>query len=211
MKYLIDHIPDSLISENPNLQKFVEVLQGMLNIEQKEVKNYVHNFLYPLVYDIRIMRRYVDEWKAEYTEQSSRICLDCLYRNYFEIYSRKGTSIGLQKLLQCLFSVDSYPEVEIELYQMGKPLILFDDIRPYDWLPEGQDIANETEATAGNEMWCPTLLDTTWQDSMATLTINVSGLGYTPTPEFLVFIDAVIVLYLPMISRNFINIQLNIN
>ena len=211
MKYLINHIPDNILSENPNLQKFGGVLQGMLDIEQSEIKNYVRNFLYPLVYDIRVMRRYVDEWKAEYTEQSSRICLDCLYRNYFDIYSRKGTSIGLQNLLRCLFAVDSYPEVAIELYQMGKPLILFDDIRPYDWLPEGQDIASEIQAPVGQEVWCPTLLDTTWQDSMATLTINVTGLGYTPTPEFLVFIDAVIVLYLPMVRRNLVNIQLNIN
>ena len=211
MKYLINHIPDNILSENPNLQKFVGVLQGMLDIEQSEIKNYVRNFLYPLVYDIRVMRRYVDEWKAEYTEQSSRICLDCLYRNYFDIYSRKGTSIGLQNLLRCLFAVDSYPEVAIELYQMGKPLILFDDIRPYDWLPEGQDITNEIQAPVGQEVWCRTLLDTTLQDSMATLTINVTGLGYTPTPEFLVFIDAVIVLYLPMVRRNLVNIQLNIN
>jgi len=211
MKYLINHIPDNILLENVPLKKFVGVLEGMLEIEQSEIKNYVRNYLYPLVYDIRVMRRYVDEWKAEYTEQSSRICLDCLYRNYFEIYSRKGTAIGLQKLLQCLFSVDAYPEVIVESYQMGKPLILFDEQRPFDWLPEGQDVASEIQATVGNEVWCPTLLDTTWQDSMALLKVDVTGLGYTPTTEFLVFINSIIVLYLPMVSRNFVNIQLNIN
>lgn len=210
MNTLTNHIPDEILKENVPLKKFLGVLEEMLKVEKSEIRNYVANYMYPLVYDIRIMRRYVDEWRAEYTEQSSRICLDCLYRNYFEIYSRKGTYIGLQKLLRCLFAVDTYPEITIEEYNMGKPLILFDDVRPYDWLPEGQDLANELNAPAGEEIWCPTLLDDTWSHTIATLTITVSGLGYTPTAEFLQFINSVIVLYLPMVSSELVSIDLNI-
>ena len=210
MKYLINHIPDAILEENKPLQKFVAVLQGMEDIEDGEIRNYVNNFLYPLVYDIRVLRRYVDEWKAEYTEESTRICLDCLYRNYYDIYSKKGTAKALQKLLQCLFAVDVIPEVTINNYTIGKPLILSDNNKIYDFLPEGQEVANEYEALAGEEIWCPTLLDDNWDDNMATLEVTIENLNYTPTPEFMVFINSVIVLYLPMVSKNFVNTQLNI-
>lgn len=203
------HIPDSIKENNKPLEKLLGVLDGMLKLRKDELFNYTRNFLYPLVSDIRIMRRYVDEWRAEYTEESSKQCLDCLYRNYFEIYSRKGTKIGLIKLLKCLFWVDGEPEVIIESYTPGKPLILFDDDKPYDWLPSGQDIANEVLAPAGEELWSPTLLDDTWIHQQAILNITID-IGYTPSVEFLDFIKSVIVLYLPMVSRDFVIINLNI-
>ena len=203
------HIPDSIRNNNKNLEKLLLVLDGMMKLKKDGLFNYTRNFLYPLVSDIRIMRRYVDEWKAEYTEQSSKYCLDCLYRNYFEIYSRKGTKEGLVKLLKCLFWVDGEPDVIIEDYIPGKPLILFDDDKAYDWLPEAQDIANEILAPAGEELWCPTLLDDTWLHQKAIVNITVI-VGYTPSAEFIDFIKSVIVLYLPMVSRNFVIINLNI-
>jgi len=203
------HIPDDIMQENINLDKFLKIFDGLMKVKKDNVFYYIRNFMYPLVHDIRIMRRYVDEWKAEYTEQSTRFCIDCLYRNYFEIYSRKGTKIGLKKLLTCLFWVDEEPDITIDTYVMGKPLILFDDDRAYDWLPEDTDIAGEILSPAGSEIWCPTLLDDTWDYCMATLTITID-INYTPTPEFLEFIKSVIVLYLPMISPNFIVINLNI-
>lgn len=203
------HIPPDILNNNPNLAKYAPIINGLLKLRKDEIDKYTRSFLFPLVDDIRIMRRFVDEWKAEYTEQSTRICIDCLYRNYYDIYSRKGTRIGLIKLLTCLFWQDEQPTVTVDSYVMGKPLILFDDDRAYDWLPEGQDIANETEALPGEEVWCPTLLDTTWLDCKVTIDITVT-LNYTPTPEFLEFIRGVIVLYLPMVSRDFVIINLNI-
>lgn len=203
------HIPNSIVSNNKNLEKLLKVLNGMLHIRKEQVFVYTRSFLYPLVSDMKIMRRYIDEWKAEYTEESSRFCIDCLYRNYFYIYSRKGTYDGLIKLLTCLMLVDEEPFVTIEGYRVGKPLILFDDNKPFDWLPEGQDLANELSAVSGEEVWCPMLLDDTWLHQYATLDITVD-INYTPTPEFMEFLRSVIVLYLPMISRNFINININI-
>lgn len=202
------HIPDEIRKNNNNLNKLLKVLDGMLKVRKDELFNYTRNFLYPLVSDIRIMRRYVDEWRAEYTEESNRLCLDCLYRKYFDIYSRKGTEQGLIYLLTCLFWVDDEPTITIDEYVGGKPLILFDDDAPYDVLPNGQDIANEVLATAGNEVWCPTLLDDTWVHCYTSITITID-IPYTPTPEFIEFIKSVIVLYLPMVSPDFTVINLN--
>ena len=203
------HIPDSIIKDNPNLIKFLKVLDGMNKTRKDEIENFTRSFMFPLVSDIRTMRRYVDGWKAEYTEQSTKICLDCLYRSFFDIYSRKGTRLGLEKLLRCLFWVTEEPVITIAEYTIGKPLILFDDDRPYDWLPEGQDIANEVLASVGEEIWCPTLLDDTWADTKTTITITVD-INYVPSATFLAFIRSVIVLYLPMVSRDFIIINLDV-
>jgi hypothetical protein len=154
------------------------------------------------------MRRYVDEWNAEYLETSSRLCIDCLYRNYHYIYSRKGTISGIKRLLKCLFYVDFEPTVEVISYHTGKPLILSDDFLFVDWLPEGQDIENEIGATAGEELWCPTLLDETWLDTYTTFEVTI-GLNYVPTEEFLAFIRAVLALYLPMVNPDILTININ--
>lgn len=203
------HIPDSIRQDNKPLEKFLLILEGMLKLRKDEIFKYIRTFMYPLVSDMRSMRRYVDEWGAEYTENSSKECLDCLYQNYFEIYSRKGTELGLIKLLECLFWVEGNHNITINSYVRGKPLILFDEARPYDWLPSGQDIANEVLAPVGEEVWCPTLLDDTWLYQKATLDVLID-IDYTPTTEYLDFIKSVILLYLPMISKDFIIINLNI-
>tara|TARA_Y100000034_G_scaffold29728_1_gene36167 strand:+ start:42709 stop:43353 length:645 start_codon:yes stop_codon:yes gene_type:complete len=203
------HIPDNILKGNNNLDKLLKVLNGMLELRRENVDTYARRYLHPLVSDISTMRRYVDQWDAEYTENSSRPCLDCLYRNYFDIYSSKGTLAGIKKLLKCLFWVSQEPTITIDDFDMGKPLILFDDNVPNDYLPNGQDLANEVEAASGEELWVPTLLDDSWlqQQSLLNITINA---GYAPTQEFLEFIKSVIVLYLPMVSENFIIINLNI-
>ena len=203
------HIPDDILKENKNLEKLLGVLDGMLKLRKDELFNYTNVFLYPLVSDIRTMRRYVDEWKAEYTEESSVMCLDCLYRNYSNIYSKKGTYEGLTQFLKCLFWVDAEPTITIDGYTKGKPLILFDDNKPYDVLPNGDDIANEVLANPGEELWCPMLLDDTWAYQKDSLNITIS-LGYTPTEEFILFIKSVIILYIPMVSKDFVTINLNI-
>ena len=131
------HVPEGILADNHNLEKFLGVFEGMLKIRKDELDNYVRRFYYPAVSDIRIMRRYVDEWDAEYLETSTRLCVDCLYRNYSYIYSRKGTVSGIKKLLQCLFYVDVLPEITIDSYTTGKPLILSDDRIFVDWLPNG--------------------------------------------------------------------------
>lgn len=163
LKNFSGHIPDSIRKDNKPLEKLLVILDGMLKVREDELFNYTRNFLYPLVHDIKVMRRYVDDWNAEYTEKSPKICIDCLYRNYYEIYSRKGTKLGLYNLLKCLFWFDKNdePDIVINEYAIGKPLILFNDNKPYDWLPSGLDIANEVLANTGEEQWCPTLLDDT--------------------------------------------------
>lgn len=210
MKYIYNHIPDNTLKDNVNVQKYLEVLQGMLEVEETEIDRYMRRYLFPLVAEIGTMRRFVDEWNAEYLATSTKYCIDCLYRNYFKIYSGKGTEQGLNQLLICLFTEIDTPTVRVTKYTQGKPLILFDDDRVYDWLPEGLDIAMEIEAQAGEEVWCPTLLDDTWEHTQSTIVISIADLGYTPSPSLLSFIQNVIILYLPMISKQQINIELNI-
>lgn len=203
-----NQVPEAILAGNKPLEKFLGVFEGMLKIRKDELDTYVRNFYYPAVADIRIMRRYVDEWNAEYLETSSRLCIDCLYRNYHYIYSRKGTISGIKRLLKCLFYVDFIPEITVISYQTGKPLILSDDFLFVDWLPEGQDISNEIDADLGDELWCPTLLDNTWLDTYTVFTVTI-GLNYVPTAEFLDFIRAVLALYLPMVNPDILTININ--
>lgn len=203
-----NHIPHDIRKENIGLDKFLGVLDGMLKVRKDELFTYTRTFLYPLVSDIRTMRRFVDEWGAEYTESSTKLCLDCLYRKYFEIYSSKGTVIGLEKLLSCLFWVDVEPTVTVTDYIMGKPLILFNDNKAYDWLPNAEDLAGELLASAGDEAYVPTLLDDTWLQQRATINIGVD-INYIPSLDFVEFIKSVVVLYLPMVSRDFLIININ--
>ena len=212
MEYNLDNFhaqtPPDILKNNNEVQKFLDVFNGMLEIRKESLDNYVRRFFYPVVSDIRLMRRYVDEWNAEYLETSSRLCIDCLYRNYSYIYSRKGTISGVKKLLQCLFYVDVLPIITIDEYTGGKPLILSDDYLFVDWLPEGQDIADEVNALSGQEIWCPTLLADTWLHSYTTVTITVQ-VNYTPSPQFLDFIKSVLVLYLPMVNPDILTININ--
>ena len=201
------HVPDGITADNHNLNKFLGVFDAMLKIRKDELDNYVRRFYYPAVSDIRLMRRYVDEWDAEYLETSTRLCVDCLYRNYSYIYSRKGTISGIKKLLQCLFYVDVLPVVTIDSYTTGKPLILSDDRLFVDWLPNGADIQAEVGATAGEEVWCPTLLGDTWLNSYTVIGITVT-VNYTPTKEFIKFIKSVLYLYLPMVNPDILEINI---
>lgn len=204
-----DHIPEEVIKNNPNLAKLLEVLEGMNQARRRQLDVYTRRFLYPLVFDIGLLRRYVDEWNAEYTSRSTNKCLDCLYRNYNAIYSAKGTEKGLIQLLKCLMWVVDEPIIEITGYIGWKPLILFDDNSAYDVLPEGQDIADERLAELGEEIWCPKLLDTTWLHQRTVITIDITA-GYVPNEDFLIFIRSVIILYLPMANPDLTDVELNI-
>lgn len=202
------HTPPDILKNNPDVSSFLDVFNGMLNIRRNELDNYVRRFFYPAVSDIRLMRRYVDEWDAEYLDTSTKLCIDCLYRNYNTIYSSKGTALGIKTLLKCLFYVDEIPVVTIDEFQGGKPLILSDYFLFVDWLPEGQDIANEILPDEENKLYCPTLLDDTWLHSYTNVVITV-GVNYVPTAEFIEFIKSVLVLYLPMVNPEILNITIN--
>lgn len=200
------HIPEATLIGNDELNRLVNIFDGMLKVEENELDTYMRTFIYPAVTDIRMMRRYVDEWSAEYTDKSTKFCIDCLYSNYYNIYSKKGTFDGLKQLLKCLCETNN--QVIIDSFKMWKPLILSDDDRVYDWLPEGQDIANEVTVPVGSEIWCPTLLDDTWDDSKEELIITID-VDYTPSIDFIRFLKELIPKYVPMVSEGFINITLN--
>lgn len=203
---LSDHIPDDILLNNKPLEKILVVLEGLLRIEEQELEKYSRRFLYPLITDMKLRRRYVDEWRAEYLDSSNEVCLECLYINYSTIYREKGTFNGLKTLLTCLLWINVKPEITLDEYTRGKPLILFDDMRNNrDWLPEGEDLAN---ALLGNPVqWCPTLLDDTWEHTYATITITVTA-GYVPNADYIAFMKSVIKLYIPML-KDLVTINLN--
>lgn len=199
------HIPDAILNNNKPLEKLLMVLDGMLKIRENELFDYNRRFLYPLVSDIKLRRRYVDEWNAEYLETTSEACLECLYINYYNIYGKKGTKDGIKQLLKCLLWITVEPEITVTEFIAGKPLILSDDDRPnIDFLPNGEDIANEI---LGNPIvWCPTLLGDTWEHTYAQISITVNA-GYVPTQDYIDFLKSVIVKYIPMV-RKLVNINL---
>lgn len=206
MEKFEDHIPEDILLNNNPLKKLLKVLEGMMKIREDEMVNYTRRFLYPLVTDMKLRRRYIDEWRAEYLYTSSDVCLECLYVNYATIYREKGTENSLKTLLMCLLWIGIKPEVTITEFKFGKPLILSDDFRNNrDWLPEGQDIFNELEANP--TIWCPTLLDDTWEHTYAVITIDISA-GYTPTADYIDFLKSVIKLYIPML-KDLVKINLN--
>jgi len=211
LKTFSGHIPDPILEGNSELTKLIGVLDGMLKVREEELYKYNTSYLFPLLSDINTMRRYVDRWGAEYTEQSSRLCIDCLYKKYYDIYSRKGTSQGLELLLQCLFwnNGGAEPIVGIISYIGGKPLILSDDNVIIDYLPNGEDISNEVDAVVGEEVWNPTLLGDTWLNQYDTVDLTVD-IDYIPSSEFLAFINSVIYLYLPMHNANFSTVNLTL-
>lgn len=203
-----DHTPPDILHENQEVKKFLDIFDGMLNTRREELDNFVRRFYYPAVSDIRLMRRFVDEWDAEYLDTSSKLCIDCLYRNYHYIYSSKGTARGIKRLLECLFYDDVRPIVTLDSFEGGKPLILSDDSIFVDHLPNGEDLADEVDADPGEELWVPTLLGGTWLHHYTKVTITV-GVNYVPTPEFLEFIKSVLTLYLPMVNPDILSITIN--
>lgn len=201
------HIPPNILKENHNLNRFVEVLNGMLEIREECLDDYVRSFFFPVVSDLKIMRRYVDEWGAEYTESSTRFCIDCLYRNYHKIYSGKGTINGLKTLLGCLFYINKKPTIEVISSTSGKPLILTDENIFIDHLPSGEDLAKELNSVRGEEDWCPTLLGDSWEHHYSRLYLRV-GVNYTPSTEFLNFIVDVLYKYIPMANKDFTKVNI---
>lgn len=209
LKTFDGHIPDGILNENVELKKLLAVLNGMQSIREDEIFNYIRSFLQPLVSDIQLAKKYVGEWKAEYPQEVSLKCLDCLYRNYYKIYSGKGTIRSLEALLKCLLWINVEPTVVLSEYTTGKPLILFSDTKPLDWLPNDEDIEAEVGVPFGTEKWCPTLLGGTWSHHYNTVVITITC-GYTPTSDFIQFLKDTIKLYIPM-SKNFTNIILIFN
>lgn len=206
------HIPpETLSNNNDNLKMFVELLDGMLRIREDELESYMRSFYYPANTSGNLIKRYLDEWGAEYLVVENIKNLDCLYQNYQYIYYGKGTYFALKTMLKCLFKVDETTEVTISDLVLGKPIILTDDYQFLDWLPSGQDIANEVVNTGSDKVWCPTLLGGSWLPHHSTLTITVTNtqiVGYSD--EFLKYIKQIIINYLPMANSDFIDITINI-
>ena len=193
------HVPPAILDDNENLDAFLDVLNGMLKVREEELEVYAKSFYYPAVSRIQTVRRYIDEYGGEYTDAMSINCLDKLYRSYNDIYSKKGTKSGAELLLDRLFCVPD-GTTTINFFSKGKPLILFDDYRYKDQLPNGEDLAAELLAPIGEETYVRTLLDDTWAHSTDVTEISVPNLG-SYSVEFLDFIKRTLVLYLPMVSK----------
>lgn len=192
-----EHVPDTLLLDNENLDKFLDVLNGMLSVREDELEVYAKSFYYPAVTRLQTVQRYISDYAGEYPENMSIQCLDALYNSYYDIYSRKGTEAGLLILLDRLFCLAD-GTTTLTSFEKGKPLILSDSARYRDFLPNGQDLANELEPT-GAVSYAPTLLGDTWSDSYNYVTIGVPNVG-SYTVDFLDFIRGVLLNYLPMVS-----------
>lgn len=196
--------------QNNNLKMFLQVLDGMLRVREDELENYMRSFYYPATKNEATSKRYLDEWGAEYIVVDNIKNLDCLYNNYQYIYYGKGTYFALKTMLKCLFKVDDTTEVTIGDLNLGKPIILTDDFQFVDWLPSGQDIANEVVNVGINKIWCPTLLGGSWLPHHSSLTITVTNTQSVEySSEFLKYIKQIIINYLPMANSDFLDITIN--
>ena len=88
------HVPPDSYSANENLIKFMLIIDDMQKLRRAEIENYKRALFYPLATDIKTIRRFVDEFGADYTTDSSLLCLDCLYKNFSYIFLQKGTEKG---------------------------------------------------------------------------------------------------------------------
>lgn len=200
------HIPDEIKSHKP-VEKMLKVLQGMVDYKQEALDEYAESFLYPMVYQIEQLRRWVDNFGGEYLESTPRPALDCLIRHSAFIFASKGTLIGLQTLLLCLVEdgICIGASVAINSFELWKPLILFDDDRPYDVLPEGVDL--EGELITLPPLYAPTLLDDTWEDTKSHLTMTINTCAELQK-SYRIFLHSILHLYVPMIARD--NLVFNI-
>lgn len=197
------HVPSGIVANSPEVDKFLDLLDAILDIKRDAIDEFKRSFLYSLVSTDSLRKKYLDEWGAEYHESSNSYCLDCLYKNKDIIYSRKGTEIGLKALLKCLCISDAVPEVTITKFTRGNELILSDESIIIDYIPDMDDILEDYDSVSE----CPTILGDTFMYLDDILEISI-GLDYEPTQEFISFIENVIPNYLPMVNTKMFNLTI---
>lgn len=199
---LTGHVPPQVLDKNYLVRGFVSLFDAMEAERQDSFDYYRRTMLPLLANELKTMRWWVDNFAGEYTSETTLEALDCFYHNAYYIYSRKGTKLGLQRLIDCLLvGQPGTPVVEITDYVKGWPLILFDSWRPNDQLPSGQDLADEIVASPGKLV--PTLLGFRWDDYKNEIILGVTSGSLSPTYE--TFLVTMCRAYCPMIGTyNFI-------
>ena len=140
------HIPKPLLDSNSDMRKLAQILNGMVAIREEEFFEYRKSFIFNLTEDINIIRRYLDDVGLEYSPENGIKSLQYLYNSHNYISTRKGTRLGVVRLLEALFWVNSKPTVVVDSYTNGQPFLLLDDDIIYDQLINGEDLANEFTA-----------------------------------------------------------------
>jgi hypothetical protein len=191
LRYIGNHIPPDLVAANPDLQKLVQVIDGITQARLNELLNYTNSYDPQLVTQIQDLRSFIDEFHGEYLLTTTKAQLECRYFNKYSIFSRKGTDAGLIMLIKCLSSASM---VTLS-YTLGLPLITFFTIDS-GILPSPQDIANEVnfQAPLTSPVWVATLLGGSWSDYYDTITINITGSSDT-SAAFTQLLETLIPLY----------------
>jgi hypothetical protein len=170
----------------------VAILDAMQDSRMQERDYFTRSYLPQLGQELKLMRWWVDNFAGEYNSGTTLEALDCFYTNYYYIFCRKGTKAGLQRLLDCLVKGQpGTPVLEIGLYKIGWPIILFDSWRLNDQLPNGQDIADEQNLGK----LVPTLLGFRWDDYKNEIDIEVTS--GTLLPSYEEFIKELLKAYCP--------------
>lgn len=190
------HIPEQVKDRNFLVRRFAELFDAMEEYRKDQVDYYGRSFMPQLAQELKLMRWWVDNFAGEYNGNTTLEALDCFYNNFYYIYSRKGTELGLQRLIDCLVvGQPGSPVLVITGYTVGWPIILFDEWRPNDQLPSGQDIADEIAETGP---LVPTLLGFRWSDYRNEIVIEVTS--GTLAIEYRDFIAELLKRYLPAIG-----------
>lgn len=179
------HIPPQILESNPYALRMATMLDEMVAIREQEIARYEERFHPSLIYDIKTLRKYIDDFKGEYLLTTSRASLECLYFHKYDIFSQKGTAKGLERLLKCLAGAE---DVTVT-YLLPPPLISFSTLDD-SVLPNGQDIFDELDgATAFNPpKWVATLLGDSWLPYYGAMTVDIHTIGITLSPTFLAWV-----------------------
>ncbi len=187
------HIPEKILANNPSLQRFVRVLDGMVARKDLMVEKYAASYDPRLAEDIQTLRYYVDEFGGEYRGDHPKKCLECLYLNKWDIYARKGTKIGLVRWLECITA----GKVTRLVYKAGAPYIHFFNLNG-GILPNGKDLQRELDPEFADENFLiPTLIGGSWLSSYSKFELTIDN-PYNITADFRDWLLRVLPKYLPV-------------
>jgi hypothetical protein len=199
------HVPPELAEQNDLVGKLLQVLDGLQERKEQEVRRYADSFDPRTAHDLQTLRHYVDEWGGEYRTDTSHASLECLYLHKDFIFNMRGTHAGLRQWLQCISQAE---EVAVD-YTPPYPFLHFHTL-PDGVLPDGQDIANELSPPEGKRPYLvPTLLGDTWAHGYSTVVVTLTN-AYNKSDDFARWLEKTLPRYLPGGDENTINITVNL-
>ena len=190
-----NYLPEKLL-ENTNTDKFLDVVQALMDSEIAEIEKYERSFNPQLTDTVEGVRKYVKEFNGEYLLETTRKVLECLYNNKNNFYSHKGTEANLTAILNCYLQQYSITVTRIDYFR-GYPFLNFWNLDA-GVLPNGQDLADELDGLYSPDKYVVTLLGNDWIIHYKSIIVQLSL--SLPNELVTTFIKNIIFLFSPMLE-----------